>query len=218
MDNKKISVLGSFTGLIDYFYCFFIGNLYFLLLNLPILTLLFFALPPRSVSPSMVTLFMCLLPIGPSLTALLYAMDKLVRNKDTHVTKNFFKSYKLNFKQAMIIWSIELIVIMILSINITRTASAFSYVQMIMLLIVFLMTFYAFPILSRFHTNVKAIILLSFYSVFRNIKNTLLVVMMVFSAIYFLSLIPSMAMLIVFSGLSYLIMGIQKNYLEGLDS
>lgn len=218
MDNKKISVLGGFTSLIDYFYCFFMGNLYFLILNLPILTLLFFALPPRQMSPSIVTLFICLLPIGPSFTALLYSMDKFVRNKDIHVTKNFFKSYKLNFKQAMIIWFIELIVIMILSINITRTASIFSYVQMIMLLMVFLMIFYSFPILSRFHTNIKAVILLSFYSVFRNIKNTVLVVMMVFSAVYLLTLIPSMAMLIVFSGLAYLIMGIQKNYLEGLDS
>ena len=50
---------------------------------------------------------LCSLPvitIGASTTALYYAMVKSVKNNDGYVTKEFFRSFKLNFIPATILW------------------------------------------------------------------------------------------------------------------
>lgn len=62
--------------------------------------------------------FICCIPvftIGASMTALNYVVLKMVRNEEGYITRSFFKSFKQNFKQATIIWLIELVMIMILA-------------------------------------------------------------------------------------------------------
>ena len=57
---------------------------------------------------------LCCLPIitiGASVTAMHYVMLKMVRGEDGYLVKDFFKSFKLNFKQATIIWLIMLLLI-----------------------------------------------------------------------------------------------------------
>ena len=56
--------------------------------------------------------FICCIPIitcGAAFTALHYSCLKLVRGEETYVTKDFFKSFKINFKQATVIWLICLV-------------------------------------------------------------------------------------------------------------
>ena len=51
----------------------------------------------------------CSLPlvtIGASTTALFYAMMKRIRTNEGHVTSNFWKSFKENFRQATVLWLI----------------------------------------------------------------------------------------------------------------
>ena len=53
----------------------------------------------------------CCIPvitIGASVTAMYYVTLKMVRNEESYITKSFFKSFKLNFKQATAIWLIIL--------------------------------------------------------------------------------------------------------------
>ena len=62
--------------------------------------------------------FVCCIPIitiGASMTALNYVVLKMVRNEDSHLTRQFFKSFKQNFKQATIIWLIILLAIIVLA-------------------------------------------------------------------------------------------------------
>lgn len=57
--------------------------------------------------------FFCCIPIvtvGASITALNYVALKMVRDEEGYVTKEYFKSFKQNFKQATIIWLIMLLV------------------------------------------------------------------------------------------------------------
>ncbi len=62
--------------------------------------------------------FVCCIPIvtiGASMTALNYVVLKMVRNEDSHLTRQFFKSFRQNFKQATIIWLIILAAIIVLA-------------------------------------------------------------------------------------------------------
>ena len=60
--------------------------------------------------------FFCCLPIitvGASMTALHYVVLKVVRDEECYIVKSFFKSFKENFKQATVIWLIEVLLIII---------------------------------------------------------------------------------------------------------
>ena len=55
--------------------------------------------------------FVCSLPIvtmGAATTALYYACLKIVRDEDSHVAAQFFRSFRQNFRQATQIWLILL--------------------------------------------------------------------------------------------------------------
>ena len=55
--------------------------------------------------------FVCSIPIftiGASTTALYYASLKLVRGEENHIGRQFFHSFKENFKQATVLWLILL--------------------------------------------------------------------------------------------------------------
>ena len=59
----------------------------------------------------------CSLPIftfGASITAAHYVALKIKRNEEGYVTKDFFKSFKANFKQSTLIWLLAMLVIGIL--------------------------------------------------------------------------------------------------------
>lgn len=81
---------------------FFWGNFYFLLLNIPLLFVLTVLLSNGAKAPSeefIQIMIICCIPIGPATTALLSVMGKLIREKDIHITRDFFKAYKSNFVQ-----------------------------------------------------------------------------------------------------------------------
>lgn len=110
----------------------------------------------------------CCIPvitIGAAMTGMHYVMLKMVRGQEGYIIKDFFKSFKMNFRQATIIWGIMLVFILLFvgdywivtfsgivfpeGLNVVLTAIA-----MIMVVI----SSYIFPVLSRFDNTVKNII------------------------------------------------------------
>ena len=64
--------------------------------------------------------FICCLPIvtiGASTTALFYVTMKMVRNEEGNITRNFFHSFKENFKQSTLVWLMLLALGIILGID-----------------------------------------------------------------------------------------------------
>ena len=58
----------------------------------------------------------CCLPvftIGAANTAMHYVMLKMVRGEEGYIVKDFFKSFKMNFKQATVIWLIMILFILV---------------------------------------------------------------------------------------------------------
>ncbi len=116
----------------------------------------------------------CCIPvftIGASITALHYVCLKIVRDEETYVVKGFFKSFRQNFRQATIIWLIELVIIGIQILDfylmghsgITFPAWLPSALLAVDALI-FSLGIHVFPLLARFENTVS-----------RTIKNSVMV-------------------------------------------
>ena len=57
----------------------------------------------------------CSIPIftiGASITALYYVSFKTIKDEEGYITKDFFRSFKENFKQSTIIWIVLLVLYM----------------------------------------------------------------------------------------------------------
>ncbi|WBW99085.1 YesL family protein [Oceanirhabdus sp. W0125-5] len=217
MDSEKsFSKLPIFT-MINYFYWFFIGNMYFALVNIPLLFLLFFSSAPRSIQPSLVEIYLFCLPVGPAFTALLGVMGKFIREKDLSITKDFFRMYKRNFKQSLLIWSIDLAALIILYVDIKFINNVFGILFIILFMIAFLIGVYIFPLISRFHLKTKDAVVLSFICIFKHFKVTLLLIIsLIASGLAFYS-IPGVSILFIGSIVCYSIMYFQKDILKDFE-
>ncbi len=105
--------------------------------------------------------------LGPACTAMHYVLLKMVRNEDSYITKSYFKSFKENFKQGMILQIIKFITggVMVLDFFILRTrpgVEILAYVVVGMAVILYVASLYVFPILSKFENTTKNIIKNSF--------------------------------------------------------
>lgn len=111
-------------------------------------------------------IIICCLPIftiGPALTAGHYVCLKMVRHEETYIIKNFFKSFKDNFKQGTLIWLILLVAILIVAGDyyvIVKSGMEFHKVFKIFLIvagaILGLICLFIFPVLAKFDNTIRA--------------------------------------------------------------
>lgn len=112
---------------------------------------------------------LCSIPIitiGASTTALCYAYNKAVCEKESYAIKAFFDSFKLNFKQATMLWIIiaTIFAICVLNYCVARTMVdqiKFMNVPIIVASVIFIVVLmwamYVFPYLARFENSTKTI-------------------------------------------------------------
>ncbi len=108
---------------------------------------------------------LCSLPvftIGASFTAMQTIFYRLLHNEDVYVTREYFASFARNFKQATLVWLIFLFIYAFLGFDylfLIDDSDAFGFflktVAAILLVIVFLISLYVFPILSRYENTTK---------------------------------------------------------------
>jgi uncharacterized membrane protein YesL len=94
---------------------------------------------------------------GPACTAMHYVVLKMVREEDSYVTKSFFKSFKENFKQGIILQVIKFFVggMLILDFLILRSRGGlYRYVVFAMFVFLYMVGLYIFPLLSKFENTV----------------------------------------------------------------
>lgn len=107
----------------------------------------------------------CCLPIitiGAGITAMHYVMLKLVRGEEGYIVKDFFKSFKTNFKQATIIWLIMLVFLLIFmgDFYIVNFSGAdfpelMGTILLVAAIFMFVTATYIFPVLSHFDNTVR---------------------------------------------------------------
>ena len=117
------------------------------------------------------TLLFCLpvITAGASFTAMHYVLLKIVRGEESYVTGQFFKAFKKNFLQATILWIIMLAVYAVLFVDwriLRMQGDQFPGYLLILLgaaaMVIFLLSLYVFPILSRYENTVLGTIKAAF--------------------------------------------------------
>ncbi len=113
----------------------------------------------------------CSIPIvtiGASTTALFYVSQKLCKNEEGNIAKDFFHSFRTNFKQSTIIWLILLVVGILLGADgyilyHMRYHSAFWTILTAILIVAAvayaIVLMYIFPLLAHFENTTKAMFL-----------------------------------------------------------
>lgn len=121
---------------------------------------------------NIITLIGCL-PIvtaGASITAMHYVLLKTVRNQEGYIWKDFWKSFKENFRQATLIWLLLLAFIAFFLVDCYIFKGLIEEISMPLLaiagafaLFLYMIYLYAFPLLSHFHNTVMGTIKNAFF-------------------------------------------------------
>lgn len=136
---------------------------------------------------NVLTLICCIpiITIGPSLTAMHYIALKIARNEEGYITRDFFKSFKQNFKQGTIIWLIMLFVIVVLLgdfyiINFSGLEfnGIIRSVLMAVALLVMFTSMFVFPVLAKFENTVFNIIKNAFLIGIAQLPKTILMMIL----------------------------------------
>lgn len=135
---------------------------------------------------------LCSIPIitiGPSLTALYHCMLRTVKGNNNGTVKTFFRAFKDNFIQSLLIWILFLFVLLILLLNIrflshtgNSMSKLFLYFSLAFAVLLTIEFLYVFPVISAFSGSIK-----------NHMKNALLFAVMHFPStllIVVISLLP----------------------------
>lgn len=131
----------------------------------------------------------CCIPIftiGASLTAAHYVALKMYRNEEGYISRDFFKSFKINFKQSTAIWLIVVFVIGIMAcdfyiMNNNPELEFHGVLRIIILAVAILVLFtltWVFAMQARFSNKITVTIKNSFALSVLKIPRTLLMIVM----------------------------------------
>lgn len=214
--------LEKLLNFFNYIFCFFMLNIFFSILNIPVI--LFFLFVGLSNITTYLPLFLVsLIPFGASFTALLYCMRKLVKYKDLDLFSDFVKGLKYNWKQSTLMWCGELFLIFLLSFNLRIFSTVYyslplTCVFIVLMVLTLLTTTYIFVLISRFSMGsmdiLRASVILTFTKPVVSIGN---IVIFLFSLMLF-EISPGTTVIFMASIVSYLIMFLNKNLLESLET
>ncbi|WP_051197589.1 YesL family protein [Butyrivibrio sp. MB2005] len=113
---------------------------------------------------NLVVLFFLVVPFtgGAALTGMHYVLLKMVRDEESYIIKGFWKSFKLNFKQATVLWIIVLVVGAIIGVdfawiyyNADKVPAAYTYIMFGVSILLYMVSLYIFPLQSRFDNPIK---------------------------------------------------------------
>ena len=205
----------------NYVFWFFCLNIFFLIFNLP-LVLFFLFIGLEGIFTYLPLFLLALLPLMPSLTVLFYCMGKLIREKDLDLFHDICKGLKLNFKQSLLIWSGELILILILVSNIRfftlyKFNLFFTCIFIALSILLVVITPYIFVLISRFSIRsydlIKNSLILAITKPILSITNILIIL----ACFVLFEITPGTAVLFVSSIFSFLIVFCNKALLESME-
>ena len=164
----------------------------------------------------------CCLPIvtiGPSICAMFYITLKMVRNEESYIVRGFFKSFKQNLRQGIVINLIMLAAAALLYLDISicrNTPGTLGKVLMVlfmMIMVIYVMIFlYIYPVLAKFYNTIKNTFTNAFLMSIRHLPYTVLMVLVTAAPVlvFFIpsarvqSMVILLLVLIGFSGIAYI--------------
>ena len=180
-DNKFFSFMGKAFDTV-------VLNTIWLLLCLPLPVLTIVWVGQTGILVFLILTFLTLLPIVPATTALYYAIVKSVRRERSYAIKEYFRSFKRNFKQGAVLSLIAIALIFVLYIDFKyalelmqeqeNSGSIYFGVFIVITLLVSAMYMYVCPILSRFDMKVGGILKTAFVMAARHLLTTVLLLIL----------------------------------------
>lgn len=172
----------------------------------------------------------CMIPVGPAIAALYYAVVKSVRKDRNYVVRSYFHAFKVNFRQGSVISAVIGVAATFISFNLhyaylsAKTDIKFAQITFVTTGAVTILTVVfasmVFPILSRFSFTMLNLIKMTFYISCRHILWTLLVIaVLAASAIGIYIILPLLFVLPAITALicSFPIEHILKRYMVAIE-
>lgn len=142
----------------------------------------------------------CCLPIvtiGASITAMFYVTLKMVRNEESYIVRSFFKSFKDNLKQSLVINIIMLAtgIFLFFDLTISRNMASslgtvLTFAFMVILVLYLMLFMYIYPVLAKFYNTIRNTFTNSFLMSIRHLPYTVLM-LLVTGAPFLAFFIPS---------------------------
>ena len=173
--------------------------------------------------------FICSLPVftmGASTTALFYVMTKRISDKEGYITRDFFSSFKSNFKVATLTWLTVLLAAFILFLNINNIdvmgnmrdwILPFQYVFVLELSFI---TIFMYPLLARFEMTYFSLIKTAFFMANRHLLTTILCVVLLLAGAMAVYMMPPVLLIVAgFYAMlaSYLFIRVFRKYHPEID-
>lgn len=161
-----------------------------------------------------------LFTIGASTTALYFVLGKIIRREEVSEFRDFYRSFRQNFKHATGIFFILCAAYLVIytNLNFLQYTSGFStllfLIQIPVLLQVAIITLVVFPILSRYDLTVVNAIKISWIIGTRHFFSCLLCIAAVAVIFLLVKAIPAVLLLCLISLMAMSIYGIFNNVLE----
>ncbi|MEG1310431.1 MAG: YesL family protein [Romboutsia sp.] len=220
MTDYKSSGGSSIYNGLNYIYYILGVNICFILSNiLFIISILVLKLEFQNI----IFFMIALIPTGPSFTALFSVIGKFIREKDIYPFKDYFIAYKLNFKETMKIWSIQVAILLIVIIDIRYMLIAkdmslilFKPLLLIAGLLVSI-SIYSYSILSRFSLKTKDLIKLSVFYTFKKLPLSVFNIFVLCGFIYFAFFKSPMLIPLIGGIIGYIIMIGQSSTLKEIE-
>lgn len=178
---------------------------------------------------NILTLICCfpIVTVGASMTALHYMALKIARDEECYITRDFFKSFKANFKQGTIIWLIQLFIALVLVGDfyiIEKSGLEFSSKMQVLLMAVAIIVLYTsmfvYPVLAKFENTVLRTIKNAFFiGVLQFPKTILMMVLMVlpFVLLIFFEQLTPLVVLFCFSAPAWAAAKLYSKFFKKLE-
>jgi uncharacterized membrane protein YesL len=144
--------------------------------------------------------FVCSLPVftaGASATAAYYAMAKCVRHSEGRPVKEFFHSFRMNFRQTLSMTVLLALAAITLAVDLiylwgneNKQNDTIFVILVLVAFVLLALIVYLFPLLSRFDKNNLSLIRTGLILTFRYFPLTLFLVAVVFAAAVGMYLMP----------------------------
>ena len=151
--------------------------------------------------------FFCSLPLitlGAASTAAYYTCAKVLRHHNGHIFGEFFRSFRLNFRQSTVFTLICAVILAVLVLDCVyfySTSVFFLYLFYLMIAMVIGCVIYFFPMLSRFSMTVFMLFRNAAVLMFRHLFKTILLLILLLSVALGVYLMPWG--ILVFPGLGF---------------
>ena len=160
---------------------------------------------------NLIFIFSCvpIITIGASTSALSYVTLKMVRGEDPYIWRNFWKSFRQNFKQGTLVWRFSILIFIFLGMDFyiinSQNTSLFAVVRILLWIVcaVALSVFlYVFPVISHFVCTTKQALKNALLMTFGHLPYTLMMLALAGLLLFLCSSSSKLfAMIVVLSGI-----------------